>query len=78
MGEKEDVSFEDVEELAVEKTIKLKPASEARCMKCEEMVEIENPEVFEMANGGHGTRGDCPNCGSKVVTVEHETESIEE
>ncbi len=77
MGEKEDLGFEDVEDLAVEKTIKVIPASEARCMKCEEMIEIENPEVFEMSDGSYGTRGNCPNCGSKVVTVEHETESTE-
>ncbi|MGM0509834.1 MAG: DUF5679 domain-containing protein [Thermoplasmatota archaeon] len=43
--------------------------TEAYCVKCREKVEIKNPKQVEMKNGRPATKGECPNCGTKVFRI---------
>lgn len=42
---------------------------EAYCVKCQEKVEIKNPEEITMKNDRPATRGTCPECGTKVFRI---------
>ena len=42
---------------------------EAYCVKCREKVEIKNPEKTELKNGRPATKGECPDCGTKVFRI---------
>jgi DNA-directed RNA polymerase subunit RPC12/RpoP len=42
---------------------------EAYCVKCKAKVEIKNPEKITMKNGKPATKGECPNCGTKVFRI---------
>ena len=42
---------------------------EAYCVRCREMVEMENPEPVWTRRGMPATRGECPNCGGVVFRM---------
>ena len=42
---------------------------EAYCLKCREKREITNPEQVTLKNGRPATKGDCPQCGTKVFRI---------
>ncbi len=41
---------------------------QAYCVKCRKKVEVKNPEKVVMKNGRTATKGECPDCGTKVYT----------
>ena len=43
--------------------------AEAYCMKCRKKVEIKNPEKYTMKNKKMATKGECPDCGTKVFRI---------
>src|SRR4051812_22130755 len=46
----------------------LEPA-EAYCVKCKQMVEMEDAEPVWTSKGTPGTRGVCPDCGTTVFRM---------
>jgi hypothetical protein len=42
---------------------------EGYCVRCKEMVEIENPQAVWTRRGIPATRGECPNCGGTVFRM---------
>ena len=43
--------------------------TEAYCVKCKKKVEIKNPKQITMKNKRKATKGECPNCGTKVFRI---------
>jgi len=41
----------------------------AYCMKCRKKVEVRNPSQVVLKNRRPATRGNCPNCGTKVFRI---------
>lgn len=41
----------------------------AYCVKCKKSVEIRNPMQTKLKNGKPATKGECPNCGTKVFRI---------
>jgi len=42
---------------------------EGYCLKCRAKKEIKNPEPTTLANGRPATKGECPDCGTKIVKM---------
>jgi len=42
---------------------------QAYCMKCRKKVEIKNPQDVVLPNKRSATRGECPDCGTKVFRM---------
>ena len=42
------------------------PIASGYCVKCQQVVEIDNPEVVEMKNGRLAHQGYCPFCKTTV------------
>ena len=42
---------------------------EAYCLKCRKKQEINNAEQVTLKNGRPATKGDCPECGTKVFRI---------
>jgi hypothetical protein len=41
----------------------------ARCMKCKENREMQNPQETEMKNGMMAMKGECGVCGTKMFKI---------
>ena len=41
----------------------------AYCVKCREMVDMKQPEDFEMSNGKKALKGKCSECGSTLFKI---------
>ncbi len=42
---------------------------QAYCVKCRAKREIKNPKKVTLKNGKPATKGECPNCGTKVFRI---------
>jgi Zn finger protein HypA/HybF involved in hydrogenase expression len=42
---------------------------QAYCVKCRKKVEVKNPQSIIMKNKRPATKGECPNCGTKVFRI---------
>lgn len=42
---------------------------QAYCVRCKKKVEIKNPQKVKLKNGRPATKGDCPNCSTKVFRI---------
>jgi len=42
---------------------------QAYCVKCRAKREIKNPQKVTLKNGKPATKGECPNCGTKVFRI---------
>jgi DNA-directed RNA polymerase subunit RPC12/RpoP len=41
----------------------------AYCVKCKKKVEIKNAQRVTLKNKKPATKGECPNCGTKVFRI---------
>lgn len=44
-------------------------AMQAYCVKCRSKKEMKNPQQITMKNGKPATKGDCPDCGTKMFRI---------
>jgi DNA-directed RNA polymerase subunit RPC12/RpoP len=42
---------------------------QAYCVKCKKKVDIKNAQKVTLKNGKPATKGECPNCGTKVFRI---------
>jgi len=42
---------------------------EAYCVKCKSKKEMNNPEEVKLKNGRPATKGECPDCGTKMFRI---------
>jgi hypothetical protein len=42
---------------------------QARCMKCKEQREMQDPKQITMKNGRPATEGKCPVCGTRMFRI---------
>lgn len=42
---------------------------QARCMKCKEQREMQDPKQITMKNGRPATEGVCPVCGTRMFRI---------
>ncbi len=42
---------------------------QARCMKCKEQREMQDPKPITMKNGRPATEGTCPVCGTRMFRI---------
>ncbi len=42
---------------------------EAYCVKCKAKKEMKDPEEVTMKNGRNATKGQCPDCGTKMFKI---------
>jgi len=42
---------------------------QAYCVKCRKKVEIKNAQRVTLKNGKPATKGECPDCGTKVFRI---------
>jgi hypothetical protein len=42
---------------------------EAYCLKCRTKREMKNPQPVTMKNGKPATKGECPECGTKMYRI---------
>jgi len=43
--------------------------TQAYCVKCRKKVEMKNAQSVTLKNGKPATKGQCPNCGTKVFRI---------
>src|SRR5215831_16321251 len=63
-------AHEDDDPLASEQeAVEEDDPTEAFCVRCKHMVEMESPEPVWTSKGTPGTRGICPDCGTTVFRM---------